>query len=405
MAFENFLVSHWQRVLSGSFKAENLVDLLQARVAAALRLISDNLSERQQAETFFRGTAIKQDMDLSADIAWIERMEAVDNLEIMCSRDDAELSAVVCKLHYRSKEEPAVVKIFHEIAFFKGGLFSHRYDLSALAQAAKPLDILLIRQIGLDPVLHRQAKIVTNFASAAVKQEMQRQIDLMTPTLYTTGGVGIAANQCAEIEEPWSIILSGVNYAEPEHVARALTRYPNTLFPPMQIYVNPRVIAEKGRVDFAEGCLSLQGPNRAQVARAESVTIEYQDLVGNTHQVELSGPNARVMQHEIDHIQNGKVYFQHTLEELSVGQLESLQAVVQRAMDQNENMGTIPSPFATPVRLFERASDTGELVFEPEKVFTLFKTLPLITLQGVQHCIQETLTEKQTHAHVATLAL
>jgi peptide deformylase len=78
--------------------------------------------------------------------------------------------------------------------------------------------------------------------------------------------------------------------------------------------VNPR-IAEKGEETLVdeEGCLSLQGV-RVPVERATTVTIEASDATGAPVKYELEGYEARVAQHELDHLE-GVLIIDHTDDE------------------------------------------------------------------------------------------
>jgi peptide deformylase len=55
-----------------------------------------------------------------------------------------------------------------------------------------------------------------------------------------------------------------------------------------------------------EGCLSVP-EIRAEIIRAETITLRYQDIDQNTYSETFSGLSARVLLHEIDHL-NGKFF-------------------------------------------------------------------------------------------------
>lgn len=57
---------------------------------------------------------------------------------------------------------------------------------------------------------------------------------------------------------------------------------------------------------FVEGCASIRGYT-AEVARYEEVNVKYCDENGISKEIDLKGWNARIAQHEIDHL-NGKLY-------------------------------------------------------------------------------------------------
>ena len=73
--------------------------------------------------------------------------------------------------------------------------------------------------------------------------------------------------------------------------------------------INPEVIESKGNETSQEGCMSVLGVY-AKVSRPNWVKVRYQDVDGNTHEVEADGFMAKCMQHEIDHL-NGKLYLDH----------------------------------------------------------------------------------------------
>lgn len=72
---------------------------------------------------------------------------------------------------------------------------------------------------------------------------------------------------------------------------------------PTQSYicVNPKILSGQGEVKDQEGCLSFPGL-WLHVNRYETVTVEYQDILGKQHQTEFTGLMARVFQHEYDHL-------------------------------------------------------------------------------------------------------
>lgn len=70
---------------------------------------------------------------------------------------------------------------------------------------------------------------------------------------------------------------------------------------------NPAIVSNSKEVKiFEEGCLSLPGV-WGKVARYVDVVVKYQDMKGKQNQIELEDLNARVVQHEIDHL-NGVLF-------------------------------------------------------------------------------------------------
>lgn len=67
------------------------------------------------------------------------------------------------------------------------------------------------------------------------------------------------------------------------------------------ILVNPKILKRKGRSSFCEGCLSVPEAT-SEIVRPESVVVEACDLSGKTAKIDTGGLLARVIQHEIDHL-------------------------------------------------------------------------------------------------------
>jgi peptide deformylase len=134
-----------------------------------------------------------------------------------------------------------------------------------------------IRLLG-DPVLRRRADDVE-----AVDGEVRRLARAMFDTMYEADGVGLAAPQVG--------IGRRLIVVDPREEGVA----------PAAI-VNPRVVEAGSERDRAEeGCLSIPGI-REVVERAATVTVEGLDLEGRPVRLEASGLHARVLQHEIDHL-------------------------------------------------------------------------------------------------------
>jgi peptide deformylase len=76
---------------------------------------------------------------------------------------------------------------------------------------------------------------------------------------------------------------------------------------PFHVLINPKIVAHgHDRVEFYEGCLSLAGFS-AVVPRARTVRVEYLNERGELRSVEAAGWYARILQHEIDHL-DGTLY-------------------------------------------------------------------------------------------------
>src|SRR5262245_7039769 len=134
--------------------------------------------------------------------------------------------------------------------------------------------ILEVRLYG-DPLLRRRAEPVET-----VTPDLDALIDDMIETMYDEVGIGLAAPQVG-----FGFRLLVVD--EGKGVARA--------------YLNPVIVEQSGQAVAEEGCLSLPGIF-ADVARAEMVVVEARDREGAPIRRRASGLLARVLQHEIDHL-------------------------------------------------------------------------------------------------------
>lgn len=74
------------------------------------------------------------------------------------------------------------------------------------------------------------------------------------------------------------------------------------------VFVNPRIVEEKGEDTFEEGCLSMPGVT-ADVPRSLYVNMRAQGVDGELFDYEGSGYVASAMQHELDHL-DGVMFFQ-----------------------------------------------------------------------------------------------
>ncbi|MEZ4087704.1 MAG: peptide deformylase [Candidatus Gracilibacteria bacterium] len=78
--------------------------------------------------------------------------------------------------------------------------------------------------------------------------------------------------------------------------------------------VNPEIVEMGEEMEVAEeGCLSLPG-KFDKVARATELTVKFLDVKGNEHVLKLKGLNARIVQHEVDHL-DGMLYIDRVKEQ------------------------------------------------------------------------------------------
>ena len=69
----------------------------------------------------------------------------------------------------------------------------------------------------------------------------------------------------------------------------------------LTVLINPEIIEKDGEAIMKEGCLSVPGLE-AEIKRAENVKVTGLDKNGNAVTIDAKGFLARVIQHEIDHL-------------------------------------------------------------------------------------------------------
>jgi peptide deformylase len=160
---------------------------------------------------------------------------------------------------------------------------------------------LKIVQAG-EPVLRQTARALTR--EEITGDEIQRLIQDMKETMQDAPGVGLAAPQVGlslqlAVIEDREELLKGL---PPQEVAEKERRPV-----PFHVIINPDItFSGDDTVDFYEGCLSLAGFS-AIVPRARTVRVKYLDEHGEHQSVEATGWYARILQHELDHLQ-GTLY-------------------------------------------------------------------------------------------------
>ncbi len=123
-------------------------------------------------------------------------------------------------------------------------------------------------------------------------------VDDMFYTMNVADGIGLAAPQ---INENISLAVIDISRIE---------EYKN--YEPL-VVINPKIIDNHGQSLVNEGCLSIPEV-RGDVKRPEVIYLEYIDINGKEIKQEYSGLLARVLQHEIDHL-NGKLFIDYLSEE------------------------------------------------------------------------------------------
>ena len=149
-------------------------------------------------------------------------------------------------------------------------------ELDAQAHARRRLALAQIRQYP-DAVLRMRAREVESF-----DDDLARLADKMKHLMHDARGVGLAATQVGVLQRLF------IFHKEDDEQATAV--------------VNPEIVERSSEMEVLdEGCLSLQGV-LVPVERSLAVTLVGQDVTGAPLRLELEEMDARVVQHELDHL-------------------------------------------------------------------------------------------------------
>ncbi len=126
-----------------------------------------------------------------------------------------------------------------------------------------------------NPILRQKAKRVTRFDAS-----LKRLVEDMIETMHAANGVGLAAPQVA----------ISLRVLVAEHEDR------------QEVLVNPEIVKASGEQIGPEGCLSIPGYIGENIKRAMKVVVKGRDVNGKEIRVRAEGFFARILQHEIDHL-------------------------------------------------------------------------------------------------------
>lgn len=166
-------------------------------------------------------------------------------------------------------------------------------------------------------ILKKKTKEITEVTDEDIKL-----VQDMFDTMHESNGIGLAANQVGVGKQ---ILVVDISDMEAGKGTKPL------------VVINPEVVGEEGEWEMEEGCLSIPDI-REKVARAEKITLRYHDINLKPQKLETDGMLARVLLHEIDHL-NGILFTDHLtaakrtllrskLTKISKGQVETAYDVV-----------------------------------------------------------------------------
>ncbi|MFH0989053.1 MAG: peptide deformylase [bacterium] len=151
-------------------------------------------------------------------------------------------------------------------------------------------------------ILRKKAKPVQSLDNSIIKLAFD-----MTETMRKANGIGLAAPQVGELKRVIVIDQGAAERAEEETEEESPPPAPKeqkTL-----VLINPEIQSAEGEWTMEEGCLSIPDI-RAEVTRPEIIRLLYRDVNFQQHEINVSGLLARVILHEMDHL-DGVLFIDH----------------------------------------------------------------------------------------------
>jgi peptide deformylase len=171
----------------------------------------------------------------------------------------------------------------------------HSHDEELELEARRRIALARIRQYP-DSALRMKAREVEE-----VDDDVRRLVERMTLLMHEAQGVGLAATQVGVLRRLFVFVHDGED----------------------RVLINPVVTKRSDEAEADdEGCLSLRGV-LVPVERPVRVTIEGLDGDGERVEIELELPTARIVQHELDHL-DGVLILDRTDDESRRGALATL---------------------------------------------------------------------------------
>jgi peptide deformylase len=159
---------------------------------------------------------------------------------------------------------------------------------------------------------------------ARIDADLKKMVRAMFDLMYATNGIGLASNQVAV---PWRLFIMNATGSAAESAAE-------------HVFLNPEIVKRKGSAEAEEGCLSLPGLY-GQVRRSEKIVVNAFDLEGREFEMDLDDLEARVVQHENDHIDG--ILFIDRMAETARRELDPRIADFESQFRRQQAAGAIPS--------------------------------------------------------------
>ncbi|MEZ6042519.1 MAG: peptide deformylase [Planctomycetaceae bacterium] len=157
-----------------------------------------------------------------------------------------------------------------------------------------------------------------------IDTDLKTMVAQMFELMYEAKGIGLAANQVALPYRLFVINPSGDPALKDEEF----------------VFINPEIVRRNGSEESEEGCLSLPEIH-GLVPRATRIVVDAFDLDGQQFEMELGGLDARVVQHENDHLDG--ILFPDRINPESQKQIAPLMDALEREFRQRQQAGQVLS--------------------------------------------------------------
>jgi peptide deformylase len=165
-----------------------------------------------------------------------------------------------------------------------------------------------------------------------VDGELKEIVREMLELMYGNKGIGLAANQ---VDLPYRLLVANVT-GDPAARDQEC------------VLINPVITQRKGQAEDREGCLSFPDLYAA-VTRAEKIVVNAYGLDGKEVSYKLSGLYARVVQHEVDHLDG--ILFIDRLSPANRLAIKDGLAALEREFSMYRERGRIPDDVQIAARL------------------------------------------------------
>jgi len=157
------------------------------------------------------------------------------------------------------------------------------------------MSILPIYLFGTE-VLKKKAQPINGIDTSTVKL-----IYDMFETMKKANGIGLAATQVGDLRRIITIDISDVEELNAEGETEDTQHPTSPGLPRTLAMINPEILSVEGTWSTMEGCLSIPDIH-GEVERAEKIHVRYHDADFHEQEIHADGLLARVMLHEIDHL-------------------------------------------------------------------------------------------------------